>query len=469
MDVQAVLELARESDCRFVDVKFQDLAGTWQHFSIPAKALSEGLFTEGRCLEGSAMRSVATLANSCVTVLPDPATAKLDPFPKARTISLIGNLHDPETGERLRRDPRAIAARAEEYLKRSGIADEAVFSPEMEFFVLDDVRFDQTRNSGYYFIDSDEGKLTAGRDEGMGQGYRQQYREAYFPAPPADGLVDIRQEMVEEMLNLGLPITMEHHETNGAGQGGIDLGGAGAVAQGDNVLWLKYVAKNVARRVGRSVTFMPKPLAEEAGSGMQTGILLSKGGKSIFGGDGYAGLSQSALWFIGGVLKHAPALCAFLNPTTNSYRRLASSPDAPVNLTYSRRNRSVAVSTPEGCKSGEKMVRLRLPDPSSNPYLSFAAILMAGIDGIEGKIDPGKPLDSDIGQLTQEELTSIPVTPASLEEALAALEDDHAFLTKGGVFTEETIQMWVELKMEGEIMGARTRPTPWEFALYFDC
>lgn len=469
MDANTVLEMARENDCKFVDVKFQDIAGMWQHFSIPARGLGEEFFREGRCLEGSALRSVSQLPSSCVRVVPDPATARIDPFPRAKTLSLIGNLHDPAGGGPLARDPRGIAARAEKYLRSGSIAQESLFSPETEFFVLDDVRFDQTRNSGYYYIDSDEGKLAGSRDDSMGSAYRQQYREAYYPAPPADSLVDIRQEMVEEMLNLGLPVTMEHHETNGAGQGGIDLCGAGPVAQGDNILWLKYVAKNVARRYCKSVTFMPKPLAEEAGSGMQTALTLLGGGKSIFDGGGYGGLSETALWCVGGILKHAPALAAFVNPSTNSYRRLTPGFDAPINLAYSKRNRSVAVWTPEYDAPERRSVRLRLPDSSANPYLAFAAILMAGLDGIENKVDPGKPLDGDINQLTQEELGKIPVTPATLEEALAALEDDYAFLTKGGVFSNETIEMWIELKMEGEIMGARSRPTPWEFALYFDC
>lgn len=469
MDPKAVIELARESDCKFIDVKFQDLAGMWQHFSIPAKSLGEAFFVEGRCLEGTALRGVSQLASSCVRVVPDPATARLDPFPRAKTLSLIGQLCDPATGAGLPRDPRSIAARAEAHLKGSGIADEALFAPETEFFVLDDVRFDQSRNSGYYYIDSDEGKLTSSREESMGQGYRQQYREAYYPAPPADALVDVRQEMVEEMLDLGLPVAMEHHETNGAGQGGIDLCGAGPVAQGDNMLWLKYVAKNVARRHLKSVTFMPKPLAEEAGSGMPTALTFTRGGASIFGGDGYAGLSQTALWCVGGILKHAPALAAFVNPSTNSYRRLSPGFDAPINVAYSHKNRAVAVWTPDFGAPEKKTVKLRLPDNSANPYLAFSAILMAALDGVENKIDPGKPLDKEIALLTQEELSAVPVTPPSLEEALAALEEDYEFLLKGGVFSKEVIETWIELKMEGEIMGARSRPTPWEFALYFDC
>lgn len=468
MDPKAVMEFARENECRFVDVKFLDIVGSWQHISLPAKQLSEEFFINGRFLEGTAVRSCQQIGNCGLTVIPDPSTARLDPFTKAKTLSLIGNIHDPSTGGALSRDPRQVALRAESHLREAAGFDQALFAPEMEFYVFDEVRFDQNRNSGYYFVDSDEGRLNAARDEG-GAAARQTYRDPYYPAPPADSMVDMRHEIVEELLLLGLGVTGEHHEGAGSGQGGVDLAAAGAVAQGDNLMWLKYVIKNIARRNCKAVTFMPKPLFEEAGSGMQTSQALFKGQENMFAGEGSAGYSQTGLWYAGGLLKHAAALSAFLNPTTNSYRRLLPGGDAPVNLALSAMNRAFAVGLNSLPANGGKALKFRLPDPSSNPYLAFAAMLMAGLDGIKNKIDPGPLVEKELSGLSQEELSQIPVAASSLEEALAALEDDHGFLIEGGVFSKDLIGLWIELKMELEVAGARARPTPWEFALYFDC
>ncbi|GAB4265240.1 MAG: type I glutamate--ammonia ligase [Deferrisomatales bacterium] len=470
MDPKAVMEFAKENECKFVDIKFLDFVGLWQHFALPVQELDESVFEDGLGFDGSSIRGWQPIHASDMLVIPDPTTAKIDPFPKERTLSLIGNIFDPITREPYSRDPRYIAQKAEAYLKSTGLGDTAYFGPEAEFFVFDDVRFDQTHNSAFYFIDSDEGRWNTGRDENPNLGYKPQYKEGYFPVPPTDSLVDLRREMVLELLNLGIPVEVEHHEVATGGQGEIDIKYAPLVQQGDNLKWFKYVLKNVARRNGKTLTFMPKPLFEDNGTGMHTHVSIWKDGENLFAGDKYGGLSEMALWFIGGILKHARALCALCNPSTNSYRRLVPGFEAPVNLAYSSRNRSAAVRIPMYSTSPKaKRIEFRTPDPSCNGYLAFSAILMAGLEGIENRIHPGEPLDKDIYGLSPEELKEVPSAPGSLEEALEALEQDHEFLLKGDVFTEDVVQMWLDYKRDAEVNPMRMRPTPWEFALYFDC
>ncbi len=470
MDPKAVMEFARENECVFVDIKFLDFVGLWQHFTLPVQAFDESAFEEGLGFDGSSIRGWQPINASDMLVVPDPSTARIDPFPRDRTLSLIGNIVDPVTKEPYSRDPRYIAQKAEAYLKSTGIGDTAYFGPEAEFFIFDDVRFDQTRNSAFYFVDSVEGRWNTGRDEQPNLAYKPRYKEGYFPVPPTDSLNDLRNEMVLELLRLGIEVELQHHEVATGGQGEIDIKYASLVQQGDNLQWFKYVLKNVARRNGKTLTFMPKPLFEDNGTGMHTHQSIWKDGQNLFAGDKYAGLSQVGLWYIGGVLKHARALCAICNPSTNSYRRLVPGFEAPVNLAYSSRNRSAAVRIPMYSTSPKaKRIEFRTPDPSCNGYLAFAAMLMAGLDGIENKIDPGEPLDKDIYGLSPEELAHVPTAPSSLEEALNALEEDHEFLLKGDVFTEDAIQMWLEYKRENEVDPIRMRPTPWEFALYFDC
>jgi glutamine synthetase len=385
------------------------------------------------------------------------------------TLSLICNIVDPITRERYTRDPRYIAQKAEEYLKFTGIADTAYFGPEAEFFIFDDIRYDSASNYGYYFIDSDEGIWNSGREEGPNLGYKIRHKEGYFPVPPSDTLQDIRTEMALVMEQVGIKVECQHHEVATAGQAEIDMRFAPLVKMGDQLMWFKYIIKNVARRHGKTVTFMPKPLYGDNGSGMHTHISLWKDGKPLFAGDRYAGLSEMALYAIGGILKHAPALCAFTNPTTNSYKRLVPGYEAPVNLAYSSRNRSAAIRIPMYSPSPKsKRLEFRTPDPSCNGYLAFSAILMAVLDGIENRLDPGEPLDKDIYALSPEELKNVPSTPGSLEEALNALEKDHEFLLKGGVFTQDVIDMWIEYKRLREVDPVKLRPHPYEFHLYFD-
>ncbi len=470
MDPKAVMEFARENECVFVDIKFLDFVGLWQHFTLPIQAFDESAFEEGLGFDGSSIRGWQPINASDMLVIPDPSTARIDPFPRDRTLSLIGNIVDPVTKEPYSRDPRYIAQKAEAYLKSTGIGDTAYFGPEAEFFIFDDVRFDQTRNSAFYFVDSVEGRWNTGRDEQPNLAYKPRYKEGYFPVPPTDALNDLRNEMVLELLRLGIEVELQHHEVATGGQGEIDIKYAPLVQQGDNLQWFKYVLKNVARRNGKTLTFMPKPPFEDNGTGMHTHQSIWKDGQNLFAGDKYAGLSEVGLWYIGGILKHARALCAICNPSTNSYRRLVPGFEAPVNLAYSSRNRSAAVRIPMYSTSPKaKRIEFRTPDPSCNGYLAFAAMLMAGLDGIENKIDPGEPLDKDIYGLSPEELANVPTAPSSLEEALNALEEDHEFLLKGDVFTEDAIQMWLEYKRENEVDPIRMRPTPWEFALYFDC
>jgi glutamine synthetase len=469
MTAKDVLKFAKENKAVVVDLKFNDFLGIWQHFTIPMSELNEELFEEGTGFDGSSIRGWQPIHASDMLVVPDPSTAVMDPFTKEPTLSIICNIVDPITKEDYSRDPRNIARKAEAYLKSTGIGDVAYFGPEPEFFILDDIRYGQDQHSGYYFVDSVEGQWNTGRDEGPNLGYKPRYKEGYFPVPPTDSLQDIRTEMIRELERVGYRLEKQHHEVATAGQAEIDLRFLPLVKMADGLMWLKYIVKNVARRHGRTATFMPKPIFLDNGSGMHTHQSIWKGEKPLFAGDGYGGLSELAMHYIGGILRHAPALCAFVAPGTNSYRRLVPGFEAPVNLAYSSRNRSAAVRIPMYSPSPKsKRIEVRFPDPSCNGYLAFSAMLMAGLDGIENRIRPGDPLDKDIYALTPEELKEVPSLCGSLEEALGALKRDHAFLLKGDVFTEDVIETWIEYKTANEVNAMRLRPHPYEFALYFD-
>ena len=469
MTVEEVLKFAKENDVKMVDLKFTDFVGTWQHFSVPMSELDEKSMVEGFGFDGSSIRGWQAINESDMLVVPDPETAVIDPMVEVPTLSLTCNIVDPITREPYEKDPRNIAIKAENYLKSVGIGDVAYFGPEPEFFIFDDVRFSTSYNHGFYFVDSVEGRWNSGREENPNLGYKPRYKEGYFPCPPMDSLNDLRNEMVLTLMKVGIEVECQHHEVATAGQAEIDMRFAPLVKMGDQLMWYKYIIKNVAIKNGKTVTFMPKPIFMDNGTGMHTHQSIWKDGKNIFAGDKYGGMSEIALWYIGGILKHAKALCAFTNPTTNSYKRLVPGYEAPVNLAYSSRNRSAAVRIPMYFTSEKaKRIEVRFPDPSCNGYMAFAAMLMAGLDGIQNKIDPGEPLDKNIYSLSPEELANVPSTPSSLAEALDALEEDHEFLTKGDVFTEKCIQDWIEYKRENEVDPVRLRPHPHEFELYFD-
>ncbi|MFO0663601.1 MAG: type I glutamate--ammonia ligase [Polyangiaceae bacterium] len=471
MKVSEVLELAKKNDVKFVDLKFCDMPGQWQHTTIPAERLNEGLFEDGIAFDGSSIRGFQPIDASDMLMIPDPATAQIDPFYANPTLSVVCSIFDPITKQPYGRDPRQIARKAEAYVKQTGIADTVYMGPEAEFFVFDDVRFDHSKpNQGYYFLDSAEGAWNSGREEFPNLGYKTRHKEGYFPVPPTDTLGNLRQEMMLELMKSGIEVEVGHHEVASGGQCeiGVKFNKLGAVA--DQLLWFKYIVKNVARRNGKTVTFMPKPIFGDNGSGMHVHQSLWKEGKPLFGGDGYAGLSQTALHYIGGIIKHAGALAALTNPTTNSYRRLVPGFEAPVNLAYSSRNRSASVRIPiTGPSPKTRRIEVRFPDPSCNPYLAFSAMLMAGLDGIQNKIDPGDPMDKDIYALSPEELKDIPHMPGSLEEALDALEKDNEFLLRGDVFTKDSLGEWLDYKKNKELNPVRMRPTPHEFYLYYDC
>lgn len=474
MNPQEVLALCREKDVKAVDFRFMDFPGLWQHFTIPVGRLSEDVFEEGLGFDGSSIRGWQAINESDMLVVPVANTAFIDPFTELPTLNLICNIQDPITREDYSRDPRNVARKSVNYLKSTGIADTAYFGPEAEFFVFDDIRFDQSANAGFYFIDSAEGQWNRGKDmraagEGPNLGYKLRYKEGYFPVPPADQLMDIRNEMMQTMIECGLDVECQHHEVGTAGQSEIDLRFNDLVTIADHVLMYKYIVKNVARKHHKTATFMPKPIFGDNGSGMHTHFSFWKDGNPLFAGSGYAGLSDMALHAIGGVLKHAPAVLAFTNPTTNSYKRLVPGYEAPVNLAYSQRNRSASCRIPMYSPSPKaKRVEFRCPDPSCNPYLAFAAIMMAAIDGIQNKISPGDPLDKDIYDLPPEEASSIAKTPGSLDEALDALCADHDFLLRGDVFTPDVIDTWVTYKRTQEADAMRLRPHPYEFCLYYD-
>jgi len=464
-----VIKFAKDNEAKILDLKFMDFPGLWQHFSTPISQLTEELFEEGFGFDGSSIRGWQSIHESDMIVIPDPGTALIDPFMQPTTLSMICDVYDPITKEKYSRCPRNIAQKAEVYLKSTGIADIAFFGPEAEFFVFDDIRFDQNEHSGYFFIDSIEGRWNSGKEENPNLGYKPRYKEGYFPVPPGDAFHDIRSEMLLVMQSCGLEVECHHHEVATAGQAEIDLKYAPLVKSADDLLLYKYIVKNTARKHGKTATFMPKPIFNDNGSGMHCHQSLWKGDEPLFAGSGYAGLSEMALHYIGGILKHAPALIALTNPTTNSFKRLVPGYEAPVNLAYSQRNRSAACRIPvytSGPKS--RRIEFRCPDPSCNPYLAFSAMLMAGIDGIANKIHPGDPLDKDIYDLEPEELAEVPSTPGSLAEALNALENDCEFLFKGDVFTEDVIETWIKYKRQKEVDALRLRPHPYEFALYYD-
>ncbi|MFH1992883.1 MAG: type I glutamate--ammonia ligase [Pseudomonadota bacterium] len=469
MTPKDVLAMAKEKGARVVDLRFMDFQGIWQHFTVPLCELTESSFEDGFGFDGSSIRGWQAIHQSDMLVVPDAATAKMDPFFEVPTLVLIGNILDPITREPYSRDPRHIAQKAEAYLKSSGIGDVAYFGPEAEFFIFDDIRFESANNHAFYAIDSIEDIWNSGREECPNLGYKPRHKEGYFPVPPMDKFQDVRTEMLLTLEDLGIAVECQHHEVATAGQAEIDMLFKPLLQMGDQLVWYKYVLKNVANKYGHIVTFMPKPLFNDNGTGMHIHISIWKGGKPLFAGDKYAGVSQEALYAIGGILKHCPALCAFTNPTTNSYKRLVPGFEAPVNLAYSSRNRSAAIRIPMYSPSPKaKRIEFRTPDPSCNGYMAFSAILMAMLDGIENKIDPGDPLDKDIYDLPPEELAEIPSAPGSLEEALENLKKDHEFLLKGDVFTPDVIEMWINYKIKKEINEVRLRPHPHEFFLYFD-
>ncbi len=470
MNTKEVMSLIKEKSVQVVDLRFVDLPGLWQHFTISTKQFSEDIFEDGIGFDGSSIRGFQAIQESDMLLIPDPTTAFIDPFATTQTLILICDVRDPVTGEAYSRDPRHIATKAEQYLKSSGIADTAYFGPEPEFFILDDVRFSQSYDHGFYFIDSKEGFWNSGREEHPNLGHKPRYKEGYFPVPPMDSNQDIRTEMMLMLEQIGVSAEVHHHEVGTAGQAEIDIQFDSLRNIGDKLLKYKYVVKNVAKQHNKTVTLMPKPIFQDNGSGMHVHQSLWKNNKNIFFEAGtYADMSRTALYYIGGILKHAPALLAFCAPTTNSYRRLVPGYEAPINLIYSQRNRSACVRIPVYSSSEKaKRIEVRFPDNAANGYLAFSALLMAGLDGIQNKITPPAPLDKDLYDLPAAELAKVAKTPGSLAEALDALEQDHDFLLKGDVFTRDVIETWLEYKRTREVDEIRLRPHPWEFALYFD-
>jgi len=469
MSPKDFFSFAEENDAKMVDLKFTDLLGTWQHCSFPIETWDEGTFEDGVGFDGSSIRGWQAINVSDMLAIPDPSTAVMDPFFEAPTVSVIADIVDPETREDYTRDPRHVARKAMQYLHDTEIADECYVGPEPEFFIFDEVRYEQNQYKGYYEIDSVEGAWNTARFEEPNLGYKPSYKGGYFPVSPTDTYHDLRARMVFELQKVGITVEAHHHEVGTGGQGEIDMKFEPLLKMADQFQWYKYIIRNVGKAAGKSVTFMPKPIFDDNGSGMHTHMSLWKDGEPLFAGDGYAGLSDMAIHAIGGLLKHARSVLAFAAPTVNSYHRLVPGFEAPVNLAMSKRNRSASVRIPMYSGSPKaKRLEFRCPDPTCNGYLTFSAMLMALLDGIENEIDPGEPLDRDIYEMTAEELAATQKTPASLEEALLALRDDHAFLTKGDVFTDDLIQTWIEWKIDNEIEELRLRPHPYEFFLYYD-
>ncbi len=465
-----VLKMIQDKNIQMIDLKFIDTPGTWQHLTLYHNQIDETAFTDGVPFDGSSIRGWKAINESDMSMVLDPNTAWIDPFMAEPTLSIICSIQEPRTGEPYNRCPRVIAQKAVDYLVSTGVGDTAFFGPEAEFFIFDDARFDQTANSGYYYVDSVEGAWNSGKDEGPNLAYKPRFKQGYFPVAPTDSFQDIRTEMLLTMAKCGVPIEKQHHEVATGGQCELGFRFGKLIEAADWLMTYKYVIKNVAKKYGKTVTFMPKPIFGDNGSGMHCHQSIWKDGKPLFGGDQYAGLSEMALHYIGGILRHAPALLAITNPTTNSYKRLVPGYEAPVNLAYSQGNRSASVRIPlSGSNPKAKRLEFRCPDATSNPYLAFAAMLCAGLDGIKNKIHPGEPLDKNIYELSPEELAKVPSTPGSLELALEALEKDHAFLTEPGVFTEDFIQTWISYKLDNEVNPMRLRPHPYEFALYYDC
>ena len=475
-EAQQVADMIKKNGIQIIDLKFNDLPGLWQHFSIPPSELTEmddlttSIWVEGIGFDGSSIRGFQKIQESDMILIPDPTTARVDPACTIPTLSVTCDIFDPLTKEPYSRDPRYIAKKAENHLRSTGVADTSYWGPELEFFIFDDIRFDQSENHGYYYVDSVEGEWNSGREESPNLGYKPRFKEGYFPVPPHDSLQDIRSEIILTMMNVGIPIEVHHHEVATGGQCEIDMKFDTLVSMADKVLWYKYIVKNIARKYSKVATFMPKPLFGDNGSGMHTHQSLWKNGTNIFyDPEGYALISDMARFYIGGLLKHAPALMAFCAPTTNSYKRLVPGYEAPVNLVYSARNRSAAARIPVYTSNPRtKRIEFRPPDPSANAYLAFPAMLMAGLDGIENEIDPGPPLDKNTYELSPQEQAELRTVPGSLDESIEALEEDHDFLLKGGVFTQDVLDIWIEYKREAEIDPVRLRPHPWEFYLYFD-
>ena len=471
-NAEEVMKYIRDEDVKFVDVRFCDLPGVMQHFNVPAVSVNEDFFREGQMFDGSSIRGFQAIHESDMKLIPDVATAYIDPFRVEKTLNLNFSIVDPFTDEPYSRDPRQVAAKAEAYLKSTGIADTAFFAPEAEFYIFDDVRFETKQNASYYYIDSIEGAWNTGRvEEGGNLGHKTPYKGGYFPVPPVDHFADLRDQIVLELDALGLEVERSHHEVGTAGQAEINYRFDSMALSADKIMLFKYVVKNVAHRHGKTATFMPKPVFGDNGSGMHCHQSLWKNGEPLFYDErGYGGLSDLARWYIGGLLKHAPSLLAFTNPTVNSYHRLVPGFEAPVNLVYSARNRSACVRIPiTGSNPKAKRIEFRVPDPSSNPYLAFSAMLMAGIDGIRNRIEPPDPIDKDLYELPPEEHASIQQVPGTLAEVLDALEADHDYLTAGGVFTPDLIQTWIDYKRAHEVDPIRLRPHPHEFELYYDC
>ena len=462
-------DFVAKTGAEMLDLKFCDLLGTWQHCTYPFTEIDESLFTDGVGFDGSSIRGWKNISQSDMLAIADPNSVCIEPFFAEPTISVIADIVDPLTREEYERDPRHIAKKAESYLKSTGVADVAFFGPEPEFFIFDEVRFNQNQNSCHYEIDSVEGAWNSSRFEEPNLGYKPSYKGGYFPVSPTDTYSDLRGEMVREMMKVGLRVEAHHHEVATGGQTEIDMRFASLMQMGDQMMWYKYICRNVAKKHNKTVTFMPKPIFNDNGSGMHVHFSLWKGEKPLFAGQKYAGLSELAMYAVGGILKHAHSIIAFTNPTANSYHRLVPGFEAPVNLAMSARNRSASVRIPMYSQSPKaKRIEFRCPDPSCNPYLGFAAILMAALDGIENKIDPGQPLDRDIYAMSKEDLKEVPNTPGSLEEALIGLEKDHQYLLKGGVFSTSLINAWIDYKRENEIDELRLRPHPYEFHLYYD-
>ncbi|MBT3445342.1 type I glutamate--ammonia ligase [bacterium] len=463
-----VLKLIKTKKIQFVDLRFCDLFGTWQHTSFPASEIDADTFKNGMGFDGSSIRGWKSINNSDMLIIPDPSTAKIDPFTTYPTLAMICDIADPLSGERYDLDPRYVATKAEQYLKKSGVGDKVFFGPELEFFIFDDIRYESTPNTSFYSVDSIEGEWNMGEDEVPNTGHKIRYKEGYFPLSPADTYMDVRSEMANVMQDCGLHVECHHHEVGGPGQQEIDLRFAPLKQMADDTLWYKYIVKNVAKEHGKSATFMPKPVYADNGSGMHVHQSIWKGSKPLFAGNKYAGLSDMALYYIGGVLKHARAICAFSNSTINSYKRLVPGYEAPIVLAHSARNRSAAIRIPMYSDSPKaKRIETRFPDPAGNCYLIFSALFMAGMDGIKNKIKPTPELEKDIYTLSEKELSKYPNVPASLAEALDALKKDHKFLLEGGVFTEELIQGFIDYKMDEEVTPWRTRPNPYEFVLYY--
>jgi glutamine synthetase len=469
---EELLRYLRNEGVKFVDVRFCDLPGVMQHFTVPVESFDESVFSDGLAFDGSSIRGFQQIHESDMLLLPDVATAFVDPFRVEKTVALNFFIYDPFTREAYSRDPRNVARKAETYLASSGIADTAYFGPEAEFYIFDSIRHSTGPNEAFYYIDSVEGWWNSGREEpGGNRGYKTAYKAGYFPVPPVDHYADLRDQIVRNLINLGLTVERGHHEVGTAGQAEINYKFSTLLLAGDTLQLFKYVVKNTAWHAGKSATFMPKPLFGDNGSGMHTHQSLWLGGEPLFYDEtGYGGLSDIARWYVGGLLHHAPSLLAFTNPTVNSYRRLVPGFEAPVNLVYSQRNRSACTRIPvTGTNAKAKRIEFRVPDPSSNPYLAFAAMMMAGLDGIRNKTEPPAPIDKDLYDLPPEEVAQVQQVPGSLPEVLDALERDHDYLLEGGVFTPDLIETWVDYKRTSEIDPVRLRPTPHEFAMYYDC